>query len=108
MIGAEGADPAPLYQLLLLVAGSTLRSRRAIENLRRLCDERLAGKVDLQIIDIHQRPELAVKYQVVAAPTLLKLLPLPVRHIIGDLSAEDRVMEGLELDMPPAEGGRQG
>jgi circadian clock protein KaiB len=81
MIGLEGADPAPLYQLLLLVAGSTLRSRRAIDNLRRLCDAHLAGKVDLQIVDIHQRPDLAVKYQVVAAPTLLKLLPLPVRHI---------------------------
>jgi circadian clock protein KaiB len=106
MNGTDGADPAPLYQLLLLVAGSTLRSRRAIENLRRICEEQLAGKVDLQIVDIYQRPELAAKYQVVAAPTLLKLLPLPVRHIIGDLSAQDRVMEGLDLDLPPAEGGR--
>ena len=87
-----------LYRLLLLVAGSTLRSRRAIENVRNICEKELMGHVELQIIDIHQRPDLAKTYQVVAVPTLLKLLPLPVRRIIGDLSNKERVAQGLELD----------
>jgi circadian clock protein KaiB len=85
------------YRLRLIVAGSTMRSRRAIENLRRLCEQHLSGEVDLEIIDIYQQPELARQYQVVAAPTLVKLLPLPVRRFIGDLSEEDRVLRGLEV-----------
>jgi circadian clock protein KaiB len=85
------------YRLRLIVAGSTVRSRRAIENLRHLCEQHLHGQVDLEIIDIYQQPELARQYQVVAAPTLVKLLPLPVRRIIGDLSEEDRVLRGLEV-----------
>jgi circadian clock protein KaiB len=97
----DGAVIPPFYQLLLLVAGSSLRSRRATENLRRLCDEHLKGRVDVQVIDICEHPELAQKYQVVAVPTLLKLLPSPVRRIIGDLSEKERVMEGLELTAPP-------
>jgi circadian clock protein KaiB len=97
-MNAERApESGPLYRLLLLVAGNSLRSRRAIDNLQRVCDEHLRGQVDLDIIDIYQHPELAKKYQVVAAPTLLKLLPLPVRRIIGDLSEHDRVMEGLQV-----------
>ncbi len=85
------------YRLRLVVAGSTSRSRQAIENLQRICSEHLGGRVDLEIIDIYQQPELAEKYQVVAAPTLVKLLPLPVRRLIGDLSEEDRVLRGLEI-----------
>jgi circadian clock protein KaiB len=91
----------PLYRLLLLVAGSSLRSRRATENLQRICDEHLKGRFDLQIIDICEQPELAQKYQVVAIPTLLKLLPSPVRRIIGDLSEKERLMDALELSAPP-------
>jgi circadian clock protein KaiB len=79
------------------VAGSTVRSRQAIENLRRICAEQLDGKVDLEVVDIYQQPELAGRYQVIAAPTLVKLLPLPVRRIIGDLSETERVLRGLEL-----------
>jgi circadian clock protein KaiB len=86
----------------LVIAGSTRRSRLAIENLQRICNEHLRGVVDLEVIDIYQQPELAEKYQVVAAPTLVKLLPLPVRHIIGDLSEENRVLRGLEI-IPLAE-----
>ncbi len=93
----EGGDP-PLFRLLLLVAGSTLRSRRAIENVRDICAKELRGNVALEIIDIHQRPELAQTYQVVAVPTLLKLLPIPLRRLVGDLSVRDRVIAGLELD----------
>jgi circadian clock protein KaiB len=85
------------YRLRLVIAGSTQRSRQAIENLRRICSEHLNGQVDLEIIDIYQQPELAEMYQVVAAPTLVKLLPLPVRRLIGDLSEEHRVLRGLEI-----------
>lgn len=88
-------DPARPYRLRLFVAGSTLRSRHAIENLRRLCAEHLPGQVDLEVIDIYQQPDLAERYQVIAAPTLLKLLPLPVRRIAGDLSETARVLRGL-------------
>ena len=85
------------YQLRLVVAGSTERSRRAIENLRRVCADHLRGEIDLEVIDVFQHPELAEKYQVIAAPTLIKLLPLPVRRIIGDLSQGDRVLRGLDI-----------
>ena len=85
----------PRYVLRLFVAGMTPRSRRAIENLRRICDGRLAGRVDLETVDIYQQPHLAELHQVVAAPTLLRLKPLPVRRLIGDLSDEGRVLGGL-------------
>lgn len=101
MNGDGSPDAPPVYQLRLFVAGSTIRSRRAIENIRRLCAASLPGKVvDLAVIDIYQQRELAERYQVVAAPTLVKLLPLPVRRIIGDLSETDRVLQALELDGP--------
>lgn len=101
----EDALPAPAaYRLRLIVAGSTERSRRTIANLQHLCEEHLSGQVDLEIIDIYQQPELAQQYQVIAAPTLVKLLPLPVRRIIGDLSREDRVLRGLEIvPLPPVD-----
>jgi circadian clock protein KaiB len=101
MVDAFVTGSAPLYRLVLLVAGGSARSRRAIGNLQRVCDEHLEGHVEVEIIDIHQQPALAQRYQVVAVPTLLKLLPLPVRRIIGDLSETDRVIEGLELTAVP-------
>ena len=103
MIGAAEASAEPSYRLRLFIAGNTDRSRRAIENLRRLCAEHLAGaSIDFEVIDIYQQPELAAPHQVIAAPTLLKLLPLPVRRIIGDLSETERVLHGLELlPLPP-------
>ena len=94
---SEISSIQPPYRLRLFVAGSTHRSRRAIENLRRVCDEHLQGRLDLEVIDIYQQPELAGQYQVIAAPTLVKLLPLPIRRIIGDLSEKDRVLRGLDL-----------
>ena len=96
MSGIEGVD-VPSYRLRLIVAGRTLRSRRAIDNLRQICDSRLTGMVDLEVIDIYQLPEMAQEYQVVAAPTLLKLLPLPVRRIIGDLSNSEQILRSLDL-----------
>ncbi len=94
--------PPIAYRLRLFVAGSTLRSQRAIANLRRVCDEQLAGQVDLEVIDIYQQPELAEQYQVIAAPTLVKLLPQPIRRIVGDLSETDRVLRGLDLAPLPS------
>ncbi len=92
-----GSTPGPPgYQLRLFVAGNTPRSQRTIGNLRRPCSERL-GPVDFEIVDIYQQPELAVQDQVVAAPTLVKLAPPPLRRIIGDLSDEARVLRALDL-----------
>ena len=94
-------DPTPTpYRLRLFVAGSTERSRRAIANLRRICAENVAGPIDLEVVDIYQQPELARDNQVIAAPTLLKMLPLPARRIVGDLSEKDRVLRGLDLEPP--------
>jgi circadian clock protein KaiB len=100
-LSAAGETPRQLYKLRLVVAGTTLRSQRTLENLRRICNEHLAGQVDLEVIDIYQQPELAERYQVIAAPTLVKLLPLPIRRIIGDLSETDQVLRGLELIVLP-------
>ncbi len=101
----NAAVSAAPYRLRLMVAGSNARSRRAVENLRLICDRHLRGNVDLEVIDIYQRPELARDYQVVAVPTLLKLVPLPVRRIIGDLSDTQRVIDGLDLVATPAADG---
>ena len=87
----------PLYQLRLFVAGNTARSRRAIENLRALSAENLPGQVTLEVVDIHQQPELAERHQIVATPTLVKVQPLPMRRIVGDLSQPERGVRALDL-----------
>ena len=84
-------------RLKLFVAGNSVLSRRAIANLRAICDEHLGGAVDLEVIDIYQQPELASSHQVVAAPTLLKVGPPPVRRVVGDLSQPGRVLRALDL-----------
>jgi circadian clock protein KaiB len=85
------------YVLRLFVTGTTVRSARAVENLRRVCEEHLSGEYDLEVVDIYQHPNAAKDYQIVAAPTLVKMLPLPLRRIIGDLADEERVLAGLDL-----------
>lgn len=85
------------YVLRLFLSGTTPRSVQALTNLRKLCEDHLAGRYDLEVIDIYQQPDLARSAQIVAAPTLLKQLPLPVRRIIGTLSDEERVLIGLNL-----------
>jgi circadian clock protein KaiB len=85
------------YVLRLYVTGVTPRSQRAIENIRKLCDEHLAGRYNLEIIDIYQQPGAAKAEQILAAPTLLKKLPLPLRRILGDISQPDRVLVALGL-----------
>ena len=85
------------YVLRLYVTGMTPRSARAVTNLREICDEHLAGRYDLEVVDIYQQPVLTKGEQIIAAPTLIKKLPLPMRRIIGDMSNRDRVLLGLDL-----------
>jgi circadian clock protein KaiB len=94
---AASGSPADKYILRLYITGMTRRSARAIENVRRICDERLQGRYELQVVDLYQQPVLAKGEQIVAAPTLIKRLPLPLRRIIGDMSDQDRVLIGLDL-----------
>jgi circadian clock protein KaiB len=94
---STGAARGPPYVLRLFVTGTTTRSARAIANLRRVCEERLRGEYDLEVVDIYQHPTAAKEYQIVAAPTLVKMLPLPLRRIIGDLADTERVLAGLDL-----------
>ena len=89
------------YILKLYVTGSTSASLRAIQNIKRICDEHLDGAYDLEVIDIYQRPELAKGEQIIAAPTLIKLLPGPLKRLIGDMSNEERVLVGLDLQHHP-------
>lgn len=88
------SDP---YVLRLYVTGMTTRATRAIENVRAICDEHLAGRYDLQVVDVYQQPALAKTEQIIAAPTLIRESPLPLRRIIGDMSERDRVLRGLDL-----------
>jgi len=94
---AARQPPADRYVLRLYVTGMTPRSTRAVENLRKICEEHLQGRYDLEVIDIYQQPALAKGEQIIAAPTLIKKLPLPLRRVIGDLSNMERVLLGLDL-----------
>ena len=94
---AAGSPDEARYVLRLFVSGLTERSTRAVENARTICEQHLNGRYDLEIIDIYQQPDLARGEQIVAAPTLIKKLPLPLRRVIGDLSDTDRVLIGLDL-----------
>jgi circadian clock protein KaiB len=85
------------YVLRLYVAGTSARSSRAIQNARALCDEYLADRYQLEVIDIFQQPALAKDDQIIAVPTLIKRLPAPLRRFIGDLSDRDVVLVGLDI-----------
>jgi circadian clock protein KaiB len=85
------------YFFRLYISGMTTRSMRAIENIRRLCEENLKGKYELEVIDIYKHPDKARSEQIIAAPTLIKQLPLPLRRFIGDLSDLEKVLVGLEV-----------
>lgn len=85
------------YVLKLYVAGASSRSGQAIANVRSLCEEYLAGRFDLEVIDIYQQPAIAVSEQIVAAPTLIKKFPAPPRRMIGDLSDRDKILVGLNI-----------
>jgi circadian clock protein KaiB len=97
-INAAAAGPVvPSYVLRLYVTGATPRSTRAITNIRKICEEHLEGRYELEIVDIAQHPTLAEGEQIIAAPTLIKKLPLPLRRFIGDMSQTERILLGLDL-----------
>jgi circadian clock protein KaiB len=97
-IAAAAAEHATaLYVLRLYITGSTPRSARAISNIRKICEEHLEGRYDLEVVDISQHPMLAEGEQIIATPTLIKKLPLPLRRFIGDMSQSERIVLGLDL-----------
>ena len=87
----------PNYVLRLYVTGATPRSTRAIANIREICEEHLKGRYSLEVVDIYQQAALAADEQIIAAPTLIRKLPLPLRRLVGDLSDHERVLLGLDL-----------
>lgn len=94
---AANAQPGTAYVLRLYVASLTPRSMMAIRSVKEVCERHLQGRYDLEIIDIYEQPTLAKGEQIVAAPTLIKKLPLPLRRLIGDMADEQRVLVGLDL-----------
>jgi circadian clock protein KaiB len=93
---------AEVWRLRLYVAGQSPKSLTAIRNLRKVCEEHLAGRYELEVIDLLANPRLAKDRQIVAIPTLVRDLPNPIRKIIGDLSDTDRTLVGLDLVAGPA------
>jgi len=104
--GRKPEEPSPestgeRYVLRLYVTGVTPNSVRAIENMKAICEQYLQGRYDLEIVDVYKQPALAKSEQILAAPTLVKKLPLPLRRLVGDLSAKERVLLGLDLVSKP-------
>jgi circadian clock protein KaiB len=93
-----------LWEMRLYIAGQTPRSRAALTNLKRICEDHLAGRYRIEVIDLLEQPQLARGDQVLAIPTLVRRLPKPVRKIIGDLSDTQRVLIGLDLRWTDAAG----
>jgi circadian clock protein KaiB len=85
------------HVLRLYVTGMTPKSVQAVVNVRELCEKHLAGRFELEVIDIHQQPQLAKGEQIIATPTLIKKLPLPLRKLIGDMSDTERFLVGIDL-----------
>jgi circadian clock protein KaiB len=85
------------YLLRLFVTSASSRTATAIANLRRICEQELGGQYDLEIIDVLEHPDLAEDEKILATPTLIKSLPLPLRRVIGDLSNTEKVLLGLEV-----------
>lgn len=99
---AEGTDDtdAPFIELRLYVAGQSPKCVRAIENLALVCKEHLAGRYHIEIIDLLENPALARGDEIIAVPTLIRGLPVPIRRIIGDMSDTDKVLVGLQIRSP--------
>ena len=85
------------YVFKLYVSGMTSKSSQAIENITKLCEEHLKGRYDLQVIDVYQQPKLVKGEQIIAVPTLIKKLPLPLRKFIGTMANEEKILVGLDL-----------
>ena len=104
--GAKATREASEWVLRLYVAGQTRNSIKAFANLRRICEEHLKGRHRIELIDLLENPQLAKEHQILAAPTLVRRLPPPVKKIIGDLSRTERVLAGLDL-LPACNGFRK-
>ena len=85
------------FVLRLYVTGNSVRSTQAVSNIRGLCEEYLPGRYDLEVVDIYQQPSEAAREQIIAAPTLVRELPVPAKRLIGDLSDRDKVLVGLNI-----------
>jgi circadian clock protein KaiB len=94
---ADVDGDAGLHHLRLYVAGQTPKSLAAIANLKKVCEEHLAGRYDIEVIDLMENPKLAAGDQILAIPTLVRRLPAPLKRIIGDLSNTERVLVGLDI-----------
>ena len=94
----KGEDDLSRYLLRLFVTGKSLRTTTAVNNLRRICEQELAGAYELEIIDVLEYPDLAEDEKILATPTLIKSLPLPLRRVIGDLSDKEKVLFGLQVE----------
>ncbi|MDO7884028.1 circadian clock KaiB family protein [Hymenobacter cheonanensis] len=102
VLDSAAAPGAPLYELHLYVSGATPNSTRALRNIKEICEQHLAGRYVLRIIDMYQQPQLAQQEQIIAAPTLVRQQPLPRRQLVGDLSNRPAVLAILGLDhLPP-------
>jgi len=99
----SAADEHPRWSLTLYVSGASPRSAQALDTVRRLCDEDLAGQVQLEVVDVADEPDLAGRDGIVAVPTLVKRLPAPPRQLVGDLADVDRLRVGLDLAVPDAQ-----
>jgi circadian clock protein KaiB len=91
------SDDREHYHLRLYVAGQTSKSLAALSNLKRVCEEHLAGRYEIEVIDLIRNPRLAAGDQILAIPTLVRKLPAPLKRIIGDLSNTDKVLVGLDV-----------
>jgi circadian clock protein KaiB len=90
-------DHPDSYNLRLYVAGQTPKSIAAIANLKKICEQHLSGRYDIEVIDLMKNPALAQRHQIVAIPTLIRQLPEPLKRIIGDLSNSEKVLVGLNI-----------
>lgn len=96
--------PNSQYVLKLYITGATPQSIKAITNLKKICEEHLKNRYTIEIIDIYQQPSLAEGDQIIAAPTLIKKLPAPLKRLVGDMSNTERVLIGLDLKQKRYEG----
>ncbi|MGM0432746.1 MAG: circadian clock KaiB family protein [Spirochaetota bacterium] len=92
--------PSEQWELRLYVAGMTPAAKRAVANIKEVCEEHLAGQYSLEVVDLLEKPALAEGDQILAAPTLVRRLPTPLRKVIGDLSDTEKVLVGLDLRGP--------
>jgi circadian clock protein KaiB len=102
----KGSDENQKYLLRLYVTGFTPKSQHAIANVKRICEEHLKGRYELEVVDIYQQPALARGEQIIATPTLIKKLPVPLRRFIGDMADTEKILFGLDLIQRKNRGGR--